>query len=45
MIGFDQYEFVQSVFIGAFTGLVLGLTFALLGMVINFLYYQIRKIS
>lgn len=45
MIGFDPEVFRQVVFIGAFTGLVLGLTGALIGVAIDFLYQKIRKIS
>lgn len=45
MIGFDPDTFSQVVFIGAFTGLVLGLTGALIGVAIDFLFNKIRRIS
>lgn len=45
MIGFDPDTFTQVVFIGSFTGLVLGLIAGLIGVAIDFIYNKIRRIA
>lgn len=42
---FDVETFNKVVYIGLFSGLVLGLSSSVLGVAIDFLYQKIRKVS